>query len=87
MIQKKGRDEIDRYYPSGRSLHYRPVIRQISAVLTSLSSVLTISPVPIWPTDPWARDLAALRGDMATIGQDAWTVIARHENERQRQEG
>ena len=86
MIQEKGGEKIDLYYPSGRSLHYWPVIGKISTILTSLSSVLTVNPVPIWPTDPWARDLAALRGDMATIGRDAWTVIARHENERRRQE-
>ena len=84
---QQGGDEADLYYPPGRFLNYRPVFGQICAVLTSVSSVLTIMPISIRPTDPWARDLAALRGDMAAIGRDAWTVIARHENERRRQEG
>lgn len=82
-------DEISRFWydPSGRSFDYRPVFGQIFTALTGLNSVLVIMPDPNRATNPWAQDLAALRGDMRTIGRDAWTVIARHENERRRQEG
>lgn len=69
--------------------HYNipPRVTRLDSFLKALSSVLTIMPDPLPPARPWLRDVAALKGDMATIGQDAWAVIARHENERRRQEG
>ena len=76
-------------YVKGRGIVLKPApaIRHVDTVLKSLSSLLTIMPEPIPPADPWAQDLAALRGDMVTISRDAWIVIARHENERRQQEG
>lgn len=84
---QQGTVTTDQYYASLGSLGCRPVLGPIVTVLTSLSSVLTIMPVPVQPTNPWAQDIAALKGDMATIGRDAWAVIARYENERRRQDG
>ena len=64
----------------------QPRVSHLDRFLKTLNSVFTIMPDSIAPTHPWVRDFAALKSDMAIIGRDAWTVIARHENERRRQE-
>ncbi len=64
----------------------QPRVSRLRGFVKVLNSVLAIMPHPIPLSHPWAQDVATLRGDMATIGGDAWNVIARHENERIRQE-